>query len=41
MKKLIAICLIGWLIKHVAVFPCVDWVEHEVTGFEVRLKWNF
>ncbi len=41
MKKLLIIFLISWLatlLKHFYILPVVDWEEHEVTGFEFRIK---
>lgn len=38
MKHIITILLIGWLLRHLYIFPCIDWEEHEVTGIEFRIK---
>ena len=39
-KRLILVCLIGWLsiFKHITIIPSIDWDEHEVTGFEFKIK---
>jgi hypothetical protein len=28
----------SWLVKHFWILPVVDWEEHEVTGFEFRIR---
>lgn len=41
MKRIITLIIVGWfmtLLKHVTLLPCVDWEEHEITGFEIKLK---
>lgn len=37
MKHIITVLLIGWLLRHVLILPCVDWEEHEVTGVEFKI----
>ena len=40
-RKALTIFFIGWLmtiVKHFYILPVIDWEEHEVTGFEFRIK---
>lgn len=37
-RILIAICIFGWLLKHCFILPLIDWEEHEVTGFEFKIR---
>ena len=41
-SKIIAICLIGFLslIKHISIFPAIDWEEHQITGVEFKISFN-
>ena len=41
MRSKIAICLVIGLLtifKYITILPNIDWVEHEITGFEFKIN---
>jgi len=38
LKILFVVGFLSWCLKHCLILPIIDWEEHEVTGFEFRIK---
>ena len=41
MKKLLIIFIISWLatfLRHCFILPVIDWETHDISGFEMRIK---
>lgn len=40
MKKLITVLFVAWLLKHCIIIPIVDWEQHDISGIEIRIKFE-